>query len=53
MWPPGGNHFWPHGYNFNKLGRGPLGDAPYKYQGSRPCGLRQEDIFMFSLYKPM
>ena len=22
-----------------------------KYQGSMPCGLRQEDFFMFSLYK--
>ena len=22
-----------------------------KYHGSRPCGLRQEDFFMFSLYK--
>ena len=24
-----------------------------KYQGFRPCGLRQENCFMFSLYKPM
>ena len=24
-----------------------------KYQGSRPCGFRQEDFFTFSLYKPM
>ena len=24
-----------------------------KYQGYRPYGFRQEDFFMFSLYKPM
>ena len=24
-----------------------------KYQGSLPCGFRQEEFFMFSLYKPM
>ena len=24
-----------------------------KYQGSRPCGFKQEDFFMFSLHKPM
>ena len=24
-----------------------------KYQGSKPCGFRQEDFFMFSLYRPM
>ena len=24
-----------------------------KYQGSRPCGFRQEDFFMFSLYMPI
>ena len=23
-----------------------------KYQGSKPCGLRLEEFFMFSLYKP-
>ena len=23
-----------------------------KYQGSMPCGFRQEDFLMFSLYKP-
>ena len=26
---PGRGHFWPHGYNLNKLGRGPLGDTTY------------------------
>ena len=40
------------GDNLNKLGRGPLGDATYQYQGSRPYGFRQ-DFFMLSLYKPM
>ena len=24
-----------------------------KYQGSRPCGFRQEDFFTFSCYKPI
>ena len=43
-------HFWPPGYNLNKLGRGPLDDATYQipiYKDSRPCGFRQEDLFMF------
>ena len=30
---PKRGHFWPKGYNLNKIGRGPLGDA--KYQISR------------------
>ena len=51
MWPPARGHFWPKVYNLNKLGRGPLGDA--KYQISRPSDFRQEDFFIFSLYKPM
>ena len=43
---PGGQcHYWPHGYNLNKLGRGLLGDA--SYQVSRPCGFSQEYFFMF------
>ena len=28
--PWGGAIFWPMGYNMNKLGRGPLGDAAYQ-----------------------
>ena len=31
----GGGHFWPQGYNLNKLGRGPLGDASCTYQISK------------------
>ena len=27
---PGVGHFWPQGYNLNKLGRGLLGDAIYQ-----------------------
>ena len=63
--PLGQDHFWPQGHNLNKLG-GPgsnlnkLGRGPLvlvmlhtKYQSSMPCGFRQEDFFMFSLYKPM
>ena len=51
MWPPGRAHFWPHGHNLNKLGSGLLGNSTY--QISRPCGLRLEDFFIFSLYKYM
>ena len=29
MWPPRRDHFWPQGYNWNKLGRGPLDDIYY------------------------
>ena len=45
---------WPQGYNLNKLGKGPLGDATVhtKHQGSRPCSYRQEDFYTISLYKP-
>ena len=28
--PPGWGHFWPKGYNLNKLGRGQLGDDTYQ-----------------------
>ena len=30
MCPPGPGHFWPQGYNLNKLGRSPLDDATYQ-----------------------
>ena len=43
--------FWPPGHNLNKLGIGPLGDVTY--QIPRTSGFRQEEFFMFSLYKPM
>ena len=45
--------FWLEGYIFNKLGRGPLGDAT-KCQGSKPFGFRQKIFFnVFSLYNLM
>ena len=47
---PGAGHFWPQGYNLNKLGRDSQGDASHKYQGSRHCGFRQEDFFHVSPY---
>ena len=28
--PLGRGYFWPHKYNLNKLGRGPLDDATYQ-----------------------
>ena len=42
---PEQGHFLPHEHNLNKLGRGQPVGATYKYQGSRPCGSRQEDYF--------
>ena len=48
----GRGHFWPHQYNLNKIGRGPLGDASYQIKA---LGLTVSDkIFpCFSLYKPV
>ena len=51
---PKGGHFWPHGHNLKKLGRGLQGDATY--QNIKALGLMVTDkgIFScFSLYKPM
>ena len=52
MRTPGLGQFLPQVQNLNKLGRGPLGDATYQIQCFRSYGFRQEDFFMFSLYKP-
>ena len=30
IFDPRAGLFWPQGYNLNKLGRGPLGDATYQ-----------------------
>ena len=35
--------------HLNKLGRGPLGDATYKYQGFRPCGFRGDFFHVYSI----
>ena len=46
--------FWPLGHNWNKLGRGPQGDATY--QILKALGLTVSDnkiISCFSLYKFM
>ena len=49
MWPLGWGHFWPQGYNLNKLGRGPLGDATC--QISRLLALRfQRRFFLVFSY---
>ena len=54
MCPLGSYHYWPKGHNLNKHGRGPLGDATSKYQGSMPYGFRLVDfLYVFSLYKHM
>ena len=45
MWPQGPDHYKPKEHNLNKLGRGPQGDATYKYQGCRPYSFRQEGFF--------
>ena len=41
--------FLPQGHNLNKLGKSPLGDAAYP----GPYCFRQEESYMFSLYKPL
>ena len=52
--PQGQTYFWREGHNLNTLGRGPLVEATYQISRlSRPCGFRQEDLFMFSLQPPM
>ena len=38
--------FWPQGHMY-ELGRGPLGDATYKYQSSRPSTFREEKLWNF------
>ena len=47
--------FWPQGHNLNKLGRGILDDdTTYQnFKALLPCGVRQEEFFMFSLFKLM
>ena len=51
MRPPGQTYFWPHGYDLNKLGRGPLDDARYMYQISRLLiGSVVSDIFFLSFH---
>ena len=42
---PGASLSWPQGHYLKKLGRGPLGDATYQYQGCKHYGFRQEDFF--------
>ena len=51
MWRPGRGHFLPQGYNLNKLGIGPLGDATY--QISKLLALRFQRIrfLKFSSWK--
>ena len=45
---PGAGPLLAQELNLNKLGRAPLGDMLHtKYQGSGPCGYRQEDLLMF------
>ena len=54
--PQGGSILAP-GHYLHKLDWGPLDDATYQllymHQGSRRCGLRQQEFFMLSLYNPM
>ena len=48
IWPLGRGHFWPKGYNLNKLGRGPLGDATYHI--SMVLGQVVSDMFFFHIF---
>ena len=51
---PRAGHFYPQGYNLNKLGRGLLGGATYQLSSlwSLRCQTSR-GFFTFSLYKPM
>ena len=48
MRPSGLGHFWPQGYNLNKLDRGPLGDA--KYQISRVSDKKIFKVFISKIF---
>ena len=50
---PGTGHFWPQGIIWTNVVEVHEVMLHTKYQGFRPCGYRQEEFFMFSLYKPM
>ena len=41
------------GHNWNKLGRGHLGDAVYQILRLQAMWFQTRDFFMFSLCKPM
>ena len=45
----GRGHFWPQGYNFNNLGRGPLDKAVYLISKAWAFCFKQEDFKGFSL----
>ena len=47
---PGAGPFWLQGHELNKSCRSLQVDATY--QISRPCGFKQEYVFMFFLYQP-
>ena len=44
---PGAGPFWPEGYNLNKLGRGPLGDATYQILKLWALWFQTRRYFMF------
>ena len=48
-----GGPFRPQGHYLNKIGRVPLGDERIKCHCSKPYSVRQEEFFMFSLYRHM
>ena len=46
---PGRGHFWPHGYNLNNLGRGPLDEA-IKGSGLLVSGKKIFEGFLYISY---
>ena len=45
-----GSHFWPQGYNLNKLGRGSLGDASYQISRLKALWFQTRIFFYVSSY---
>ena len=51
---PGAGHFWPQGYNLNKLSISSLGDASYQISRLKALWFQTRRFFsFFSLYKHM
>ena len=43
-WTPGQGHFWPQGYNLNKLGRGALDKATYQISEASAFWLQKRGL---------
>ena len=47
---PGPGHFWPHGYNLNKLGIGPLDDTSYQISRLKALWFKTRRFFHVALF---